>query len=95
MSGTRHRTSRGYAVSVAVVVAVIAVLTAVGCLNLADTHWLTGTVALLIAAGFTSALVVIRALTRLNRALIHQNALLLYDAKYPAADLSDEASHGA
>ena len=51
--------------------------------------------ALLIAAGFTSALVVIRALTRLNRALIHQNALLLYDAKHPAADLSDPASHGA
>ena len=89
MTGTHHP-NRPFAAAVAVVVAVIVTLAAVAVSNLADEHWLTGTVAILVAAGFTAALVVIRALMRLNGALIHQNARLLYIAAHPEAEVPSD-----
>ena len=70
--------------AVVVVIAATAALCAVGASNLADRHWLTGAFALLIAAGFVAALMVIRALLHLNRVLIHQNARLLYVLTEPS-----------
>ena len=82
MNGThRNRPSGGLIAALAVVGADIAVLAYVAASNLADEHWLTGTLALLIAAGFTVALAVIRALMRLNGVLIDQNARLIHRAK--------------
>jgi hypothetical protein len=76
---------------VAVVVAATVALVAVACVNLADSHWRTGAFALLIAAGFTAALYVIRVLMRFNRVLINQNGLLRYALTHPeGAEVSGE-----